>query len=352
MSDQVVVESEKRQAKKLPPNKRSDGAAGRPLIVIPDGGIATRANTAGAPNAALKEAPPNDQDQVNRDHPQAAHLRIVDADAGLIGTADGSPRRRKFAICGFASSTRQYMPVHDDSWEIWTLNQLYRHLPRSDVHFDIHYNWDQEVVPGTDHRGWIRDCGIPVYMKDRLADLPTSVRFPMDALLAYFQADYFTSTIAYMVALAIWEIDRSARTELRAFVRRTKKSVLADLDLAAVLHDIYGRHAIGIFGVDLVVGEEYFWQKACAEFWVGQACARGIQIVIPPESALCKQPYRYGYDPEPTDSIKLKEVEAQQLALGEQRNDLFKKLCMVEGALQNNDRWRQVVELRGRGSKI
>ena len=94
----------------------------------------------------------------NAQHQHAAHLNIIDQEKGLVDIGD----RRKIAICGFASSSRHLIPVDDPSWIIAGLNQLYRHMPRADVWYDIHLNWEQDNVEGTDHEGWIKSCGIPV----------------------------------------------------------------------------------------------------------------------------------------------------------------------------------------------
>ena len=325
--------------------RRTDGQDGPPQIV----------SAPGSQNSALKEAPPQPSEWVNPTHPHRAQgLVIADRAAGIVTGAT----RKKIAICGFASSSRHLVPVHDPAWEIWGLNQLYRHIARADRWFDIHYYWEQEVVPGTEGSGpgsyihWLRDCGMPVYMHHLVDDLPTSVRFPLERLIERHGADYFTSTIAFMVALAIDEIDGRVDADMRAWLQSASKAEILERDPSIVRKELYGAYTLGVYGVDLIVGDEYFWQKACAEYWLGAASARGIQVQLPAQTALCKQQYRYGYEKEPDTIIKMSEVKEHVAALTKQRDECLKQLYCLDGALQADDYWNQVltVRLRGLGS--
>ena len=358
--------------------RRTDGQDGPPQAV-PDKPSENK-NTPGALNSALKEVP-RDGDGVDPDHPCAAHVAVVDAERGLVTGV-----RKKYAVCGFASSTRAAIPIESNEWEILTLNQFYRHCHRSDRHFDIHHNWDSENVPGTDHRGWIRDCGVPVYMLQTHADLPTSVRYPIERVIEKF-GDYYTSTVALILALIIDEIDGRVTESLAdapVEFYETPAHVLARRT------ELYDQFTIGIFGIDLVVGEEYFWQKACAEYFIGIAVGRGIKVMIPPNSALCRQQFRYGWHTEPPTIVKPRELAQHSTKLTEQRDELLKKVymlegvqqtlsdlppteadrqaacaavskekdellkraLMLEGALESNRYWNDLVELRLRGADV
>lgn len=300
--------------------------------------------TTTALNSALKETP-KAGDGYDPNHPaRATDVRIVDAEAGVVtGT------RRKIAVAGFASSSREQIPVNDPEWEVWGLNQLYRHIPRADRWFDIHWNWDKEVVPGTDYRGWLRDCGIPVYMMERQPDLPTSVRFPLERLNERF-TDYYTSTIAFMVALATEEIETRVVAQL---VEEAPLYLPNPVGLLARREELFASYTIGIYGVDLVVGEEYDWQKACAEFWIGAAAmGLGITIKIPSQSALCKQLYRYGYQSEPDGLVRLSEITKHRENLLRERESLMRELYLRDGALQADEYWSQLLTLRARGAEV
>ena len=298
-------------------------------------------NTPGAPNAALKEtAAPGDG--VDLQHPLAAHV-TVDPVTGLNLAPDA---RRWYAIMGFASSSRAEIPVDDGKWELWGLNQFYRHIARADRWFDIHANWREELVPGTDHEGWLSTCGMPVYMGEAQPSIPTSVTYPLKAVIAHFGVDYFTSSIAYMVALALYEIEVRVDRELA----QALEGGLDPRSILVVQRQLYESHTIGLFGIDLIVGEEYFYQKSCCEFWLGVASARGICIHLPNASALCKTPYRYGYEREPDTILKLSEFVEAKKQIEAQKEAALRTAFTLDGAIQRDEYWKQLIELRLRGA--
>jgi hypothetical protein len=262
----------------------------------------------------------------NPDHPAAAHCRIIDRETGEVDLMG----RKKIAICGFASSTRHYTPFDDPTWVVIGLNQTYRHFPRTDIQFDIHSYWDSENVPGTDHPKWIRECGIPVFMAEPYRESATTVRYPIERLIAKNNLDYFTSTVSMELAWAIDCFDREVSRRIEAGEGREGAPLSADSIKA-----LYGEYTIGIYGIDLIVGTEYDWQKSCVEFWIGQGSARGITFHIPRESALLKQMYRYGYEKEPgTGILKLSELTKRHGEIEEIKQKLFIQMHQLNGKLE------------------
>jgi hypothetical protein len=254
-------------------------------------------------NVDAREAEPGAG--VRFDHPaEADHaLEIINPELGIV---EAQPKRTKVAIVGFATSSRDLAPFDDPSYEIWTLNQLYRHVPRATRHFDIHVNWQEDNVEGTDHEGWIKEAPIPTYMMSRDPKLPNSVRFPIERVIEDAGVDYFTSTVAFEVGLAISE----------------------------------GFKEIALFGIDLIVGTEYSVQKACLEFWLGMAHARGINVRIPAESALLKHAYRYGYEREPDwGPLSMAEVGGRIEHLSGERNKRMALINALDGAIAEDERW-------------
>jgi hypothetical protein len=298
---------------------------------------------------------------VKFDHPceKDYQITVVDAAAGVV---DVAPKRDKVAIMGFATSSRSLAPFDDPEYEIWTLNQLYRHVPRCTRHFDLHRNWEEDNVEGTDHRGWIRDAGeagIPTYMVEHHPELPSSVQYPIAKAIESTGLDYFTSTVAYEVCLAVME----------------------------------GFKEIALFGIDLIVGTEYDVQKANLEFHLGLAHGKGCLVRIPPQSALLTQSHRYGYQKEPDfGPLRLAEVASRidQLTgertkhlallnaldgaiaehervvkqiddvtpverieqLQKQRGDTMATLATIDGAAQESTYWRDLYTLRSRGAAV
>lgn len=91
--------------------------------------------------------------------------------------------------------------------------------------------------------------------------------YPIDEIVEFFKTDYFSNTVDYAIALAIY--------------RRFKE--------------------IGLYGINMMRGSEYAYQKAGVEFWIGQAMGRGITVKNhSPISTVLKTKNRkmYGYDRE------------------------------------------------------
>ena len=298
---------------------------------------------------------------VDPNHP-AEHgygFDIIDADAGLVRAR--GPVRKKIAVVGFAASTRSMAPFDDPSYELWGLNQLYRHIPRASRWFDIHANWREDNVEGTDHPGWLAASGMPVYMSTREPSIPTAVNYPLARVIERVAGcDYFTSTVAFMLGAAILEIDEQVDADVETLHQRIDAG---DDEAAAIARhpgkllawtkDRYSEREIAIFGIDLIVGTEYDFQKACVEYMLGLANARGITVRIPPQSALLKQRWRYGYETEPQAwPIKWTEFKKREAALEGERANLIARLQTIEGALQEQRYWQQVFDLRVKNGTI
>lgn len=211
---------------------------------------------------------------INWDHPCSAHIQVLDAHKGLVAPRDGR-KRKSVCIVGYAENSRHLAWYNDPDCEIWGVNQLSRFIPREDRHFQIHRDWNDALhwAPNTDQEAWIKHAPIPTYMIQHHPELPNSVAYPVDWVkeklglagdkdIPGSGIDYFTSTIAFMYALAIAE----------------------------------GFERIGIYGIDLVIGREYHFEKACVEFYMGLAHGRGIHIDKPVNSALLWQSHRYGWE--------------------------------------------------------
>ena len=297
---------------------------------------------------------------VDPQHPARQMFRVVDHDHALLEPLDGV-HRKKIAIVGFAASSRNLAPFDDPSYIIAGLNQLYRHIPRADVWFDIHANWREDNVEGTDHEGYLRQCGMPVFMSTREASIPTAVNFPLQRVIDRVAGcDYFTSTVAFMLGWAILQHDEQVDRDIEALHKRIDAgdgdAVAIGRDprkLLAWTKDRYSECEIAIFGIDLIVGTEYDFQKACVEYMLGLANARGITVRIPPQSALLKQRWRYGYETEPQAwPIKMSELSNRGAALDNERNNLIARLQTIDGARQEQAYWSQVADLRMKNGTI
>lgn len=190
----------------------------------------------------------------------------------------------RIAILGFARTYTE-APFEDPSVAIWGMNELYKLLPRWDAWFelhDTHYLGRTARVETPDeperHVNWLKaqPAGKPIYMLRVFPDIAASVAYPIEAMCARF-GRYFTSTIGYMMAVAIAQI------------------VDARVDPKTPGPDEW----IGLFGVDLASDNEHAAQRPNAEYFVGLARGMGITVFVPEHGAITHAPGLYGFEPAP-----------------------------------------------------
>ena len=219
---------------------------------------------------------------------------------------------KTLAIVGSAKTTRHLAPFDDPNVTIWGINEAlaWTWMKRAEAMFQMHqrwvftrphnanhwnyWNWLQNVsavcnrCEGTKldirlHPGQDVPCpeclgadfrptgvftpakrqGVTLYMHEAYPDIPGAVAYPLaevQAALCPGRA-YFTSTVAYMLALAIYQ----------GFAR------------------------IEMYGVHMSMGSEYAYQRDGVTYWLGRAEGAGIEVVLP-EACELLQGRLYGYD--------------------------------------------------------
>jgi len=246
-------------------------------------------------------------------------------------------KRRKVAILGYTPTRLQAPYDNIEEFEIWGLNDLYRFKSDTDVKrwdrwFEIHTekcirimdtvklapNAGREKQPSADdHLKELGSWNVPVYMVRKFAEVPNGVIYPLDEIVKEFgkyflnsnHVKYFTNSIAYMIALAIYEKFEE----------------------------------IHVYGVDMAtsgVDNEYAKQRPSCEFWLGVAIGRGIKIHVPDESDLLKTRYLYGFEDDEKSSFDLKldnieqDVKNKQAQAISQKNNWQAHELQYMGALQ------------------
>ena len=154
----------------------------------------------------------------------------------------------KIGILGTAASFHK-APFNDPSWELWACNV--GTVPRWDRWFDLHDDASIDTYPG--HRDFLTSQSKPVY---------TRQNYPLAAMKAKYGSWFFTSTIAYMLAIALES----------------------------------GPEEIGLWGVDMADASEYRAQKAGCRFFVQTALLQGIKVVMPPECEVAAPGRLYAFD--------------------------------------------------------
>ena len=119
-------------------------------------------------------------------------------------------------------------------------------------YFEMHDRslWEQR---GDEYVEFIRNCETPIYMQQQWLDIPASVEYPLERTTALIGQDYYNSSVAYMLALAILE-----------------------------------RRHMRIYGVDNATDEEWAFERPCNEYLIGVAHALGLNVWVHPDSSLLK----------------------------------------------------------------
>ncbi len=207
---------------------------------------------------------------------------VAVAERDALPDAEAQGGGKHIAILGLGSSLDQFLEITKRQGgrskfcdEVWAINAL------GDVFAcDLVFHMDdvriQEVraaaAPASNIAAlvkWIKTSQVPVVTSRAHPDYPALVEFPLEDVLNNLGHDYFNSTAAYAIAFAI----------------HTKAA------------------QISVFGMDFTYPNQHAAEKgrACVEFWLGQAHARGIKINLPKtttlmDSCMSRAARLYGYD--------------------------------------------------------
>jgi hypothetical protein len=174
----------------------------------------------------------------------------------------------KIALLGSAPSSRMHAPFDDPSWEIWACSASNMGvLPRSDYWFEIHATDRRAPNPKlTKYYHWLQKHP-KVFMQKKDELFPGSIEYPKDEMIEEFGNMFFTSSVAWMAALAISKLTKSPDEE----------------------------KILGFWGIDMAASDEYDFQRAGCHFFIWVARNRGIDVVAPGESDILNPYPLYGY---------------------------------------------------------
>ena len=228
----------------------------------------------------------------------------------------GPPGFDKIAIIGSAHSSTLLAPYRDPSWAIWGCSPgVYGAAPRKDVWFETH-RWEVQEpgFPQDPHaKPWfspeyvrfIEQFPGPVFMSELPPTVPNALLFPYAAMIEKHGPYHFTSSVAWMIALAI---------ELKP-------------------------KAIGLWGIDMAAHEEWALQRPGCQHFLGLAIRMGINVVLPPESDLMQPSTMYGLSEINPRHIKfmarLRELEGRRNAANASVNAANGEILFLNGAIEN-----------------
>lgn len=181
---------------------------------------------------------------------------------------------KKLAIIG-STPGKENAPYSDMGYDIWAISgaayseslgknkipntddNTWNTVHRLDMLFEMH---KRPVFKSKLEK--LSTCAIPVMMQRHERDIPTSLAYPADDVSIALGGEDYSSTIAYMLALALYR----------------------------------GYKHIDLYGIIMLHKTEYTVQRPGVKYYIGMATAMGVIVNAPEETALTIPKWRYGYD--------------------------------------------------------
>lgn len=190
---------------------------------------------------------------------ESVDIPIIDATLRTIVSDEELRKLRKkhksVAMVGFSSRHRELAPFDDENIEIWGLNRLHQQewFTRYDRMFQLHpLSYLKDCIGFSegdrDHYDWLckpHDDFI-LYCQEQYEEFPSAVRYPIEKMRKKYK-DFFTSTLAYMMALALDE----------------------------------GFTHFELYGFDMEAETEYKTQRDSTEYFIGLAEGLGHKVYLP-----------------------------------------------------------------------
>ena len=211
---------------------------------------------------------------------RAARPQISAESLRELAPVRGWNKGGKVCIVGFTDH-RKLAPFDDPEFSIWGCNKLWQLDDRPyDRIYDPHPLGD--IRKGDPAQAeWLTKTQTPVYVVKAQPDWPTSITLPHEVLRT--SRDYFTNTISWMIAHALYEGPPSE---------------------------------LWVVGVDMATNTEWAGQRPSCEYWLGVAEAMGVKVRLPMESDLLKCAVAYGVEEDSAYFYKKKarmaELQARQ----------------------------------------
>jgi len=202
-------------------------------------------------------------------------------------------------------------PFNNPDYDVWVLGNRCDRYPRFDLIFEIHDDLSQHE-PG--YAEWLVKKNIPMIVGQFFPIKANHVQqFPYKESKQLFGSLYLTSSSAMMLCLAM----------------------------------LRGYEHVELYGVDMAVDDfEYFWQRPCMEAWIGFARGKGVNVVLPDVSPVCRADYVEGMESGGKPKFgKPPFTESEFLALAQRHTDRISefdgKIKILQASIQSHDGARQ-----------
>ena len=211
----------------------------------------------------------------------------------------------KIALMGSAPSSRELGPFNDPDWEIWSCSPPNYDLPRVDAWFELHL-LDRKMSTAA-NRPYIETImqHPRVYVAKKDPRFPKAIEYPMQEMVDLYGRYFFTSSLAWMFALAI-----TCKPE-----------------------------KIGLWGVDMSAAEEYGYQRAGCHYFIQKARDAGIGVYAPGQSDILNPIPLYGFKEQTRMWAKQKarrhELEQRYHAAKQSVEKGEREMLIFQGALDD-----------------
>ena len=167
----------------------------------------------------------------------------------------------KVVLLGTAPSSINLAPYGNPEWQIWACSPGTMGVaPRIDKFFELHRYEPGQPWFQPSYCDFLKAFPGEVIMSAPVKEIPNCKIIPKDYLIEKYGPYWFTSSIAWMFAMAI---EAGAKT-------------------------------IALYGVDMGATEEYGDQRLGCQYFAQIARAKGIEVGVPPESDLFRPAPLYG----------------------------------------------------------
>lgn len=183
-----------------------------------------------------------------------------------------SRKKDKLIILGMVNTWKE-APIPTGEYDVWAMNSSWllfeNAIKESEIEYDpldyITLWWEIHTLEtrSEDHQDWLKNKTntIPVMMQKHYDEVPHSIEYPINEVVAYFDRRYFLCTMNYQIAWAI----------------------------------MLGYKEISMYGFSMLMSDDLI-QKWSVEYWLGRAESSCIKIVLPESCDLLKSPSLYGYE--------------------------------------------------------
>lgn len=250
----------------------------------------------------------------------------------------GLGKRRKVSIVGFCQTSRDGVPYDDPDMEVWGLNRGYIFMKGAHRWFEMHSQdiWTSDQRRPGRHLDWLNTFKGPVYMHRQFDLVKTSVAYPLREVAEFLGST--TSRIGAIVKIdggpsttsgkAVWDAKAGEPASL-SDAPYISSSIAYEIALA-----IYeGFEEIHLYGVDLNTESEYAWQKPGVEYLLGFAAAKGIKVVLPSNCPLLMGTlYGRGFMSARPEAMSYDQLKTRAENLKHEMEQVQSELMMLQGA--------------------